>query len=414
MHKRKDDVVQYSGPNDVFVWKHPRENFTTNTWLEVQESQEAILFHNGQALDLLPSGLYLLEEHKIPLLTKVLGYAPGKPISFHAAIYFFNMSVNMDLLWGTAPPIPLEDPKYQINGQGITVHVCANGQFSISIADSRKLCVKLVGTMSSLTRSDVERYFKGIVNNRVKTIISDTMIRDIISVREVARKQIQISDEIKMHLIPVFAEYGLALREFSVSAICPQSDDPGMKTINEALARGYASVIEANAQATVSKTTASIDVQMQAIKCFKTGGRCNRDNIVYNSKRIFIGCPFHEEYLNMVESVIRPVCEELGYSMWIASDYIMSNDIMCKVCGGIQSFSKAIVDISDINPNVLFELGLLYGLGKEVVLIRQINTAIPIPVDLYGMEYIPYSLHDFKRVKEKIKAYLQERISDVG
>ena len=46
------DIIKYEGDNSTFVWKHPCEDFNTTTQLIVHESQEAILFLNGQALDL--------------------------------------------------------------------------------------------------------------------------------------------------------------------------------------------------------------------------------------------------------------------------------------------------------------------------------------------------------------------------
>ena len=45
-------VIKYEGDNSTFVWKHPMEDFNTSTQLIVHESQEAIFFMNGQALDL--------------------------------------------------------------------------------------------------------------------------------------------------------------------------------------------------------------------------------------------------------------------------------------------------------------------------------------------------------------------------
>lgn len=36
------DVIKYEGDNSTFVWKHPCEDFNTNTQLIVHESQEAI------------------------------------------------------------------------------------------------------------------------------------------------------------------------------------------------------------------------------------------------------------------------------------------------------------------------------------------------------------------------------------
>ena len=45
-------IIKYEGDNSTFVWKHPCENFNTATQLIIYESQEAIFFLNGQALDL--------------------------------------------------------------------------------------------------------------------------------------------------------------------------------------------------------------------------------------------------------------------------------------------------------------------------------------------------------------------------
>ena len=54
------DIIKYEGDNDTFVWKHPIEDFNTLTQLIVHESQEAILFRDGQALDLFGPGQYTL------------------------------------------------------------------------------------------------------------------------------------------------------------------------------------------------------------------------------------------------------------------------------------------------------------------------------------------------------------------
>ena len=38
------DIIKYEGENDVFVWKHPCEDFNTGSKLIVHETQEAVLF----------------------------------------------------------------------------------------------------------------------------------------------------------------------------------------------------------------------------------------------------------------------------------------------------------------------------------------------------------------------------------
>ena len=44
-------VIKYEGDNSTFVWKHPIEDFNLGSQLIVHESQEAIFFRDGQALD---------------------------------------------------------------------------------------------------------------------------------------------------------------------------------------------------------------------------------------------------------------------------------------------------------------------------------------------------------------------------
>ena len=67
------EVIQYEGDNSTFVWKHPAEDFNTNSQLIVHETQEAVFFLNGQPLfDRFGSGRYTLETQNIPLLRRVV------------------------------------------------------------------------------------------------------------------------------------------------------------------------------------------------------------------------------------------------------------------------------------------------------------------------------------------------------
>ncbi len=44
-------MIKYEGDGDTLVWKHPIEDFNLGSQLIVHESQEAIFFRDGQALD---------------------------------------------------------------------------------------------------------------------------------------------------------------------------------------------------------------------------------------------------------------------------------------------------------------------------------------------------------------------------
>ena len=84
----------------------------------------------------------------------------------------------------------------------------------------------------------------------------------------------------------------------------------------------------------------------------------------------------------------------------------MNRDLMCKICQMIQEAGICIVDITGWNANVLFELGLMYGRGKQVILIKHSEDKEE-NVDLKGMEYIPYDLDRYDKLRESLTAVLK-------
>ena len=69
-------IIKYEGDNETLVWKHPIEDFNFGSQLIVHESQEAIFFRDGQALDLFGAGRYTLQTQQLPLLEKIYKHVP--------------------------------------------------------------------------------------------------------------------------------------------------------------------------------------------------------------------------------------------------------------------------------------------------------------------------------------------------
>ena len=76
-------VIKYEGDNSIFVWKSPSKDFNTMSQLIVHQSQEAVFFKNGQALDVFGPGRYTLETRNIPLLRRVISIPTGGRTPFH-------------------------------------------------------------------------------------------------------------------------------------------------------------------------------------------------------------------------------------------------------------------------------------------------------------------------------------------
>ena len=89
-------VIKYEGDNSTFIWKHPSEDFNSMTQLVVHESQEAIFFMNGQALDLFGPGRYTLETQNIPRIGKFLNRSTGDTSPFHS--FFLQVPTKSTLI----------------------------------------------------------------------------------------------------------------------------------------------------------------------------------------------------------------------------------------------------------------------------------------------------------------------------
>jgi membrane protease subunit (stomatin/prohibitin family) len=213
------------------VWKHPTEDFNTTSQLIVHETQEAILFKNGQALDLFGPGRHTLTTENIPLLRRIISIPTNGETPFHCEVYFINKVDIMDVYWGTAQPMPIQDPIYDI-----ILPVRANGQFALHVSNSRQLLTKLVGTTNDMTKDKVAELFKGILITRFQNLLSDMMNLRQISFLQIHSYLNEISDSVKVQVSPLYEEYGMEVVNFFVNSISVPSDDPGYIKIRNALA----------------------------------------------------------------------------------------------------------------------------------------------------------------------------------
>ena len=229
------EVIKYEGENDIFVWKHPAEDFNTLSQLIVNESQEALFFKNGEALDLFGPGRHTLHTQNIPLIRKIVNLPMGGESPFHCQVFFINKTMPLDIKWGTPSQIQVLDPKFQI-----LLHAGANGGLGVQIEDSRKFITKLVGTRSVFDRNYLVDYFRELISTRTKTYLNRIMSE--VTFVLVNSHLEDISAALKEKLAEDMNEFGVRLINFFVSAI--QLNESDYNEIQKALARASSRSIE--------------------------------------------------------------------------------------------------------------------------------------------------------------------------
>ncbi len=267
------EVIKYEGDNSTFVWKHPSEDFNSLTQLIVHESQEAIFFMNGQALDLFGPGRYTLETQNIPKIGKLLNRTTDGETPFHCEVYFINKTEQMSIKWGTDSKVTYVEPTY-----GFPISIGASGEMSLRAEDSRKLLLKLVGTESFLGQQKLISFFRAFLMTRVKTYMAQYMKNNAVSVFEIDEHLTAFSESLHTQLVPDFADYGVALERFFVTNIVKPDGDRQYEKFKELHFRQYADIAEAKlrqqtdiiyAQTEAQKVV--IDSQAQATKRAQEG-----------------------------------------------------------------------------------------------------------------------------------------------
>lgn len=229
------EIIKYEGDNSVCVWKHPKEDFNSMTQLIVHESQEALFFMNGQALDLFGAGRYTLETQNIPKIGKLLQRTTGDQTPFHCEVYFINKTVQPTLKWGTPDKVRFIDPL-----TGVPLELGASGEMFLQVEDSRRLLIKLVGTTGGIAwerqggfTTSLRDTFRPLIVNAVRTNLPGIIKENSIDILEIDEHIDEISQNLVEKIRPDFAEYGLTIPAFFVGSVVLPENDPNFKRIKE-------------------------------------------------------------------------------------------------------------------------------------------------------------------------------------
>lgn len=276
------DVIKYEGDNSTFVWKHPSEDFNTTTQLIVHESQEAIFFMNGQALDLFGAGRYTLETQNIPLLHKITNIPISGETPFHCEVYFINKTEQMAIRWGTDSRVQYVEPTYKF-----PISIGASGEMSISVEDSRKLLIKLVGTENALDRQSLVSFFRALLMTKVKSYIAQTMRQSAINIFEIDEHLEKFSAEIRERLVNDFLEYGVNLNRFYITTVVKPDGDAQYEKFKELHFRQYADIAEAKLQQQTDIIYAQTEAQKVVIDSQARATKRAQEGYTYQQERGF-------------------------------------------------------------------------------------------------------------------------------
>src|SRR4030065_2809592 len=168
------DVVEY--PNemrDEIVPRFPESgsgDFRIGSQVIVRESQNAVCFRDGKALDTFKAGRHTITTANVPYLIDLIGKAFNDRTPFTAEVYFVSVREFADQKWGTPQPIIVRNP-----GMALGVALLqGSGTYSFSVSDPQQFVTQVVGTTGQYKTSDIQARLRAMLLSKLQDLLGET------------------------------------------------------------------------------------------------------------------------------------------------------------------------------------------------------------------------------------------------
>jgi hypothetical protein len=113
---------------------------------------------------------------------------------------------------------------------------------------------------------------------------------------------------------------------------------------------------------------------------------------VIDQRLTFVLMPFTNDFTKIYQTFIKPTVERPEFNLVCkrADDIKSNRAIIQDIWKSLCESRLVIADLTGLNPNVMYELGVAHTLGKETVLIYQRGENIEFPFDLAHIRRIEY------------------------
>ncbi len=275
-------VIKYEGDNKTFIWKYPKTDFNMGSELIVRESQEAIFLYNGEILDKFGPGKHVLETENLPIIKNVMRLATGGKNPFVAELFFVNLTEQMAIRWGTDSKVVYLDPVYNF-----PLEIGACGEMSLSVNNSAKLLIKLVGTSGGFSQEQLTQSFRAILLNRAKSILASEITARKISIFEIDMHLQELSDAIKKSLSEDFINYGVNLNTFMITTVVKPDEDRNYIKFRDLYFRQHTDVMEAELKQKLSLIEQETKAKQTVMEAEAIAKKRELENYTYQQERGF-------------------------------------------------------------------------------------------------------------------------------
>lgn len=123
-----------------------------------------------------------------------------------------------------------------------------------------------------------------------------------------------------------------------------------------------------------------------------------------NKPKVFVITPFNEDFLALYDELKRVFGAE--YEFENAGDLDNQQNILKDIVVGIHNAQVIIADVTGLNANVFYELGLAHAMNKKVIIITQDIGELPFDIKSYRANEYSLQFNKLPVLIEKLKKLL--------
>ena len=129
--------------------------------------------------------------------------------------------------------------------------------------------------------------------------------------------------------------------------------------------------------------------------------------IPVEKNRCFFLMPFSEEF-DGIYGAIKQCLNDAGFICNRADEIMGSTPVLTKILNEIMKSQYIIVDLTNSNPNVFYELGIAHTIkeARNVLLLKQKDNKVPF--DINHLKYTEYNPNNLKLLTASIRSFLNE------
>jgi excisionase family DNA binding protein len=216
------DVVEYASEmKDELVHRFPEKGIADlriGSQVIVRESQKAVFYRDGKALDTFGAGRHTIATANIPLLVDLIGKAFNNRTPFTAEVYYVSIKEFADRKWGTPQPIIVRNP-----GMGLGVALLQGfGTYSYQINDAQQFVTQLVGAQGVYKTSDIENRLRTMLLSKLQDLLGETTATR--SVVELIALTEELGTGVRVKAQDDFGALGLTLKSFYIGNLKPSDE----------------------------------------------------------------------------------------------------------------------------------------------------------------------------------------------